>query len=143
MGKCFLCFWMVCVVAGCAGRVHGGVPERCVFRVFPRYENSGCRMNGPVIFIAAWAGLALDSVYQIDVIRYIFRNDDNNVRKGDRYELLYLSGGRWLSAGIQTADTISLHYENVPSNTLYWLRNHTRGKEERPFTYEDGIQVWW
>lgn len=28
-------------------------------------------------------------------------------------------------------------------NIMYWLRNLTRGREERIFTYEDGKQVWW
>ena len=91
----------------------------------------------------AWAGLKLDKPYRIDAIRYLFRNDDNNVRQGDTYELLYKSGGAWVSAGRQTADTTVLVYENIPSNTLYWLRNHTRGREERPFTYENGEQIWW
>ena len=91
----------------------------------------------------AWAGLELDNAYRIDAIRYIFRNDDNNVRKGDMYELLYMRNGEWLSAGRQTADTTLLHYENVPENTLYWLRNHTRGREERPFIYENGKQIFY
>jgi len=91
----------------------------------------------------AWAGLEFDKAYPLDAIRYIFRNDDNNIRPGDTYELLYYSNDQWLSAGIQTADTTLLHYEKVPANTLYWLRNHTRGKEERPFTYENDKQVWW
>ena len=67
----------------------------------------------------AWAGLQLDKSYQIDAIRYIFRNDDNNVRKGDKYELLYNSKGEWLSADVQIADSSLLFYERVPSNTLY------------------------
>ena len=91
----------------------------------------------------AWVGLKFDKAYPIDAIRYIFRNDDNNIRPKDTYELLYNRSGQWLSAGMQTADTTFLQYENIPSSTLYWLRNHTRGKEERPFTYEEGQQVWW
>lgn len=48
------------------------------------------------------------------------------------------------SAGQQTADQDDLLiYKQIPQGTLYWLRNYTRGKEERIFTYEDGIQVWW
>lgn len=105
--------------------------------------------NDPLTFFdapqadGAWSGLKLDQAYHIDAIRYIFRNDDNNIRPGDTYELLYQSDGQWLSAGMQTADTTLLQYDKVPSNTLYWLRNHTRGKEERPFTYKDGIQLFW
>jgi len=92
---------------------------------------------------SGWAGLAFDQRYPIEAIRYIFRNDDNNVRPGDRYELLYQRNRQWISAGIQTADTTLLIYDKVPSNTLYWLRNHTRGKEERPFIYVDGKQVFY
>jgi len=33
--------------------------------------------------------------------------------------------------------------ENCPTNALLWLRNHTRGKEERIFTYEEGRQEFW
>ena len=91
----------------------------------------------------AWAGLQLDKAYRIDAIKYIFRNDDNCIREGDTYELVYQSNGKWLSAGIQTADTTLMYFDNVPSRTLYWLRNHTRGVEERPFTYENGQQIWW
>ena len=68
-------------------------------------------------------------VFLLDAFRYIFRNDDNNIRQGDTYELLYHSNGRWLSAGHQIAGTTLLYYENVPTDALYWLRNHTRGKE--------------
>lgn len=31
----------------------------------------------------------------------------------------------------------------LPKGALLWLKNHTQGKEERIFTYEDGKQVWW
>jgi hypothetical protein len=90
----------------------------------------------------AWSGLRLDKPYRIDAIRYLFRNDDNGVRKGDRYELLYSSKGEWVSAGLQIADSSLLQYEHIPANTVYWLRNHTRGREERPFLYEKGKQVF-
>ena len=35
------------------------------------------------------------------------------------------------------------YVDNVPTNALLLLRNHTKGKEERIFTYEGGEQVWW
>jgi len=50
----------------------------------------------------------------------------------------------WISLGKQIGTKSQvLIYKNVPSNALFWLRNHTRGKEERIFTYENGKQVWW
>lgn len=93
----------------------------------------------------SWAGLALSKPAHINKIRYIIRNDDNGIRKDNLYELFYIDeSGKWASAGKQTADRDDLLiYEQIPQGTLYWLRNYTRGKEERIFTYKDGKQVWW
>lgn len=93
----------------------------------------------------SWAGLALSRPTHINKIRYIIRNDDNGIRKNNLYELFYIDeSGQWVSAGKQTAEQDDLLiYKQLPAGTLYWLRNYTRGKEERIFTYEDGIQVWW
>jgi len=117
--------------------------------IFPNSTKYSVFDDDPLTFFdaveadGAWAGLELGKAYRIDAIRYLFRNDDNNIRPGDTYELFYLNNRQWISAGTQTADTLLLQYENVPAHTLYWLRNHTRGKEERPFTYEDGKQIFW
>lgn len=74
---------------------------------------------------------------------YIPRNDDNYVRAGDTYELFYQNGTKgWVSLGKQTATSCWLTYDNVPENALLWLRNLTRGKEERAFYYENGRQVF-
>lgn len=93
----------------------------------------------------SWAGLALSKPTHINKIRYIIRNDDNGIRKNNLYELFYIDeSGQWVSAGKQTADQDDLLvYKQIPQGTLYWLRNYTRGKEERIFTYEDEKQVWW
>ena len=93
----------------------------------------------------SWAGLALSKPTRIDKIRYIIRNDDNGIRKNNLYELFYIDeSGQWVSAGKQTADQDDLLiYKQIPQGSLYWLRNYTRGKEERIFTYENGKQVWW
>jgi hypothetical protein len=117
-------------------------------RTFPNDTKFAVFDGDPLTFfdafrLNAWAGLRLDKPYRIDAIRYIYRNDDNNVRKGDTYELFYNCNGEWQSAGIQTADTMLLHYKNVPSGSLYWLRNHSRGREERPFVYENGKQIFY
>jgi hypothetical protein len=115
----------------------------------PGYEKEKALDGDPLTFFDSpnpqgdWVGLAFDSPQKIDGIRYLFRNDDNNIREGDRYELFYWDRGKWISLGGQVADTTILVYENVPSGALYWLHNHTRGKEERPFTHENGQQVWY
>lgn len=91
----------------------------------------------------AWVGLELQQPTRIGRIRYIPRNDGNCIEIGDEYELLYWSGNNWKSLGMKFAQSDTLTYEEVPSRGLYRLRNHTKGKEERIFTYEQGKQVWW
>ena len=90
-----------------------------------------------------WVGLELQQPTRIGRIRYIPRNDGNCIEVGDEYELLYWSGYNWKSQGKKIAQSDTLTYEEVPSGGLYLLRNHTKGKEERIFTYEQGRQVWW
>lgn len=70
------------------------------------------------------------------------RNDENFVVKGNTYELMFWDKG-WKSLGIKKADNYYISYDNVPSNTLFWLKCLTEGKEERIFTYEKGMQIWW
>lgn len=74
---------------------------------------------------------------------YIPRNDDNFVRVGEFYELFYQNGFLgWKSLGKQVAKESVLVYNNVPENSLLWLKNHTRGKEERAFYYENDQQIF-
>ena len=91
-----------------------------------------------------WAGLQLDTQQHVDSIIYIFRNDDNNVYPDQSYELFYFSYKGQVSLGRQvgTANQ-SLTFDNVPLGALLILRNHTKGREERPFMYERGKPVWW
>jgi len=91
----------------------------------------------------SWTGLDLGDKREICRIRFIARNDMNAVQIGNRYELFYWGDSEWKSLGIQVPDTTFLIYENVPKNTVYWLRNYTEGQEERIFTYENGEQIWW
>lgn len=92
-----------------------------------------------------WSGMDLKSEYPVKRIRYRFKNDDNTIREGDLYELFYFSKeGGCISLGKQYGDKKQfLTYNNVPENALLWLHNHTRGNEERIFTYVDGVPVWW
>jgi hypothetical protein len=92
---------------------------------------------------AGWGGLQFNKPINIDKIRYLIRNDDNGIRKGEIYELLYMNDGKWVSVGRKTAaeDDIIV-FEDVPKDALYWLRNHSKGKEERPFSYENDKQIF-
>lgn len=80
---------------------------------------------------------------EVNSIVYIPRNDDNFIRVGDNYELFYQKGkDGWQSLGKKTAVDYVLIYDNVPDNALLWLRNYSRGREERPFYYDKGQQIF-
>jgi hypothetical protein len=91
----------------------------------------------------AWVGLDFGTPKQIHRITYLPRSDDNNIRIGDEYELFYWGTSGWISLGRQVATDIQIKYTGVPSNALFWLRDLSRGQEERIFTYENGQQIWW
>ena len=76
-------------------------------------------------------------------IRLLPRNDANGIYPGDLYELFYYGAEGWISLGSKTADDYFLEYENAPTHCLFWLRNLSRGREERIFTYENGIMRFW
>lgn len=88
-----------------------------------------------------WAGIDAGKKVQIERIVYTPRNRDNYVRKGDVFELFYCDGD-WKSAGIMRATADSLVYRDIPKDALLYLRNHTRGVDERIFSYENGSQIW-
>ena len=48
------------------------------------------------------------------------RNDDNNIRIGDTYELFYWDMD-WVSLGKQIADDFNLTFHHVPQNALLLL----------------------
>lgn len=89
-----------------------------------------------------WAGLDLGRMLCVKKIIFTPRNRDNYIRKGDRYELFYSSYGKWTSVGSQIATSDSLLY-TVPKGALLYLKNHSRGDDERIFELRDGIQQYW
>lgn len=65
---------------------------------------------------------------------WIPRNDDNYVKKGDCYELLYQNGViGWVSVGRKIAENDFIEFDDVPSNALLRLHNCTEGVEEQVF----------
>ena len=89
-----------------------------------------------------WIGLKFDQPIAIDSITFWPRNDLNCIMPDNTYELFYWDD-RWVSLGEKVAQSYDLQYANAPEGALFWLRNLTTGQEERIFTYENDIQVWW
>ncbi len=98
-----------------------------------------CFWNG-----IGWVGLDFGKPETIAGFRYLPRNDDNFIKEAEEYELFYWDNNQWNSLGTQTGTSKQyLEYTNAPNNALFWLRNLTKGREERIFTYENGKQIWW
>lgn len=91
---------------------------------------------------SGWTGLDLSTPHHIEKIRYAPRNRDNFIRKGDDYELLYWEDRKWNSTGIKKAFSDSLVYD-IPKGTLLYLKDNTRGKDERIFEYKDQKIKFW
>lgn len=79
---------------------------------------------------------------RITKIKYNPRSDDNRIVNGEIYELYYWDQS-WISLGKQVGVNNCLIYSEIPKNVLLRIHNHTRGKEHRPFTFEENKQVWW
>ncbi|GHT10598.1 hypothetical protein FACS189426_11080 [Bacteroidia bacterium] len=105
--------------------------------------------NDPLTFFDAptpndtWVGMDFGEPVKIEKIAYTPRGDGNDITPGDQHEVLYWDDNHWISLGKREATDIQLAYENVPANALFWIRNLSRGNDERIFTYEDGKQIWW
>lgn len=87
-------------------------------------------------------GMDFGSPQRIDTIVFYPQNDDNFVKPGLQYELLYYDLG-WKKIATKMSNGYSVCFENVPIGALLLLRCDDGGNEERIFTWENGKQVWW
>lgn len=88
-----------------------------------------------------WVGLDLGVPRNINRIRIAPRNAHNGIVPGDNYQLLFWNNG-WIPSEIKRAKYNYIEFENIPCYTLYWLRNLDHGKEEQPFFYKNGKQLF-
>lgn len=108
-------------------------------RVFDGDPYTSMESNKPS---GGWVGWDFGRSVSIGKLVYMPRNRDNFIRKYDRYELFYATPSGWTSLGRQTALADSLVYD-VPCGALLYLRNHTRGRDERIFEMKVGRQILW
>lgn len=113
--------------------------EKSIANVFD--QNILTYFSCPGGFNDLWIGLDCKHPISISGFSISPRTDDNDVCPGDLYELFYWDN-EWKSLGRQIATDFCLIYENVPDNALLYLKDLTKGIEERPFTYETK-QIWW
>jgi len=68
---------------------------------------------------------------------------ENKLITGKKYTLFYWDD-EWIKAGNKEVMGEVLLFDNIPSNTFYWLIAEDSREEERIFTInEEGKQVWW
>jgi len=93
---------------------------------------------------STWIGIdaGINQNEKVSKIRFCPRTDTNFIIPGNKYELFIWEDG-WKSLGTKMAVSYKLIFSDVPCDGIYWLHCHSGGKEERPFTYQDGKQIWW
>lgn len=92
---------------------------------------------------SAFVVVDLGKPMEIGGVLWIPRNDDNYVRKGELYELLYQNGAAgWVSLGRKVAEDDYIEFEDVPANALLRLHHCTKGVEEQVFLWKDGKQYF-
>ena len=94
--------------------------------------------------IQDWVAIDLGVPASISRIHYLPLTDDNNIVPGELYELYYWTIDGWKSLGKQKGRSDkTLRYSTIPKNLLLRLHNHTRGKENRIFIYENDKQIYY
>lgn len=106
--------------------------------------------NDPLTYFAVedgtpsrWAGFDFGRPVSIERVAYIRRGDGNDICPGDKYELYYWADRRWVLHDRRTAEHVYLDFEEVPTGGLYFIRDITRGVQNRTFIYSDGEVVWY
>lgn len=92
--------------------------------------------------IRDWLAIDFGLPVSISRIHYLPLTDDNNIVPGETYELLISDDKEFNSLGIKVAEHSYIDFDSVPVNGLYWIRNHTKGREERIFTFEKNRVVF-
>ena len=80
---------------------------------------------------------------QITCLKKYPLDPSNMIKIGDIYELFFWDNNKWNTLGQQVATAQQITFSGVPQNALLILKNVSRGKQERVFTYENNKQVFW
>jgi len=91
----------------------------------------------------AWVGMDMAGCPSVRYVRIVPRSDDNDVCPGDTYEFKFWNGHGWDSTGNFVAESNVLHFDDIPAGTLMWLRDKTRGWDERPFMVDSEGNIIW
>lgn len=91
---------------------------------------------------SAWFGMDFGKPVCVKGLRLYPRNARNGIEPAQTYQLLYYDDGKWKEHSTVRSMYNYLDFDSVPGGTIYWLRNLDSGKEELPFFYKDGKQLF-
>ncbi len=72
-----------------------------------------------------------------DHLSYIRRGDGNSVSPGDVYQLFYWEDSRWILFREYHPEDICIDVEGIPKGRLYYIKNISRGAQNRVFAVEE------
>ncbi len=93
--------------------------------------------------IARWAGYDFGKPVSIEAVGYMRRGDGNDICPGDVYELYYWHDGKWNLHQRKMAEHVYIDFTDVPSGALYYIKDISRGKQNRTFVYKNGEVFWY
>lgn len=113
-------------------------------RPLPTGSNPHYAFDGDPTTYVGSSGIGIDFGREVTIshVRFLPRTANNGIIPGNEYKLMYHNGKEWIAHASQIAEENYILFEDVPSGTLYWLRNTTEGKEELPFLFQDGKQLF-
>ena len=88
-----------------------------------------------------WVGIRFKEPTIVGSFDYCPRTDFNDITPGHSYDIYYWDD-RWIMLGNHIAENNYLEVD-IPKGALILVDDVTAGKEIRPFTFEDGRQIWW
>ncbi len=89
-----------------------------------------------------WCGIDLGSPKKVKAVQIFPRSARNEIASGHTYLLLYFDGHKWIPIARKATEYNYIDFDGVPKGALLWLRDLTEGKDELPFFYKDGRQVF-
>lgn len=101
-----------------------------------------CDGNLDTFIESPWFGMEFTTPVCIKALQLYPRNARNGIEPNNNYLLLYYDQGKWVEHATAYSTYNYLDFYSVPSGTIYWLRNLDQGKEELPFFFHKGQQVF-
>lgn len=111
--------------------INNPVEDRDLLTYFSSFGNS------------QWIAFDFGRPINLGKIQYIRRGDGNAICPGDIYELYFWNNDNWTLIEKQKSIGVELIFYNVPRNSLLYIKNSTKGFDNRIFFYREKEMVWY